>query len=281
MICTYFTDFIQAHTERSDKNRFFIDKLTTREVLTSAGLHTPSQISKFDSIEAVIFDELPDPVALKLTNLSSKAGIYLLYRVKGGYFEQLSNKLMTESEIVADIRRLCKGHKSPLIAEELVIGENGPLKIPFDYKIYTFNGNPEFILQIDRNPKIDEICFFDGNFEVITDSRATTTGEFTKLGAPAKPRNYLDMLEAAKKASKEIDRPFISVDMYTTGTDVYIGELTPTPGGPYFGSIFKFSEDFDLYLGGIMIDGYKRREWEIPEIETPPPARSNRTLKPN
>ncbi|MBF8780858.1 hypothetical protein IV505_14135 [Pseudomonas fulva] len=281
MICKYFTDFIQAHAERSDKNRFFIDKLTTREVLTAAGLQTPKQISKFSSVENIDFDELPDPVVLKLTNLSSKAGIYLLYRVKGGYFEQLSNKLMTQVEVVDDIRRLCKGQKSPVIAEELITGENGVLKIPFDYKIYTFNGKPEFILQINRNPKVDEISFFDGDFEPITDSRATTSEEFSKPGVPIKPGNYREMLDAAKRAANELNRPFISVDMYTTGVDVYIGELTPTPGGPYFGSIFKFSDAFDLYLGSLMIDGYKQRDWSIPEIETTPPARNHKMSKPN
>jgi hypothetical protein len=273
----YFTDFIQAHIEKSDKNRFFIDKIAARAVFAAAELHTPEQISKFESVEDIEFSNLPDPVVLKLTNLSSKIGIYLLYRINGGYFEQLSKRLMTKAEVIEDLKRVSNGQKSPIIAEQLVTGENGALRIPFDYKIYTFNGNPEFILQIDRNPKIDEISFFDGEFTPIKDARATTSERFSKLGNPKKPNNYLEMLESAKKAANQLDRPFISVDMYTTGTKVYIGELTPTPGGPYFGSIFRFSEEFDLYLGNLMIDGYKKRDWPIPEIKTPPPVRSNKS----
>lgn len=271
----YFTDFIQAHIEKSDKNRFFIDKISTRTVLSSAELLTPEQIAQFKSVEEIEFNNLPDPVVLKLTNLSSKIGIYLLYRINGGYFEQLSKRLMTKEDVIKDLKRLSNGQKSPIIAEQLVVGENGALRIPFDYKIYTFNGKPEFVLQIDRNQKIDEISFFDGEFTPIKDSRATTSEEFSKLGSAAIPKNYLEMLEAAKKAANQIDRPFISVDMYTTGSKVYVGELTPTPGGPYFGAIFRFSDDFDLYLGKLMIEGYQKRGWPIPEIETPPPVRSH------
>ena len=271
----YFTDFIQAHVEKSDPQRVSLDKLAIRDIVLSAGLSMPKQYFKVSSINEVDFESLPDPVVLKLTNLSSKAGIYLLYKIRGGYFEQLSKRLMTTEDILEEIGRLTKGRPSPVLAEEVVVGENGSLKIPFDYKVYTFNGKPEFVFQVDRNNKIDEIAFFDGEFSIIDDERVSTTRRGPVKGTPLRPSNYLEVLETASAAAKHLDRPFISVDMYTTGSKVFVGELTPTPGAPYFGGIFRFSNDFDLYLGGLMASGYEEKGWEIPEIKSCPPCRKS------
>ncbi len=39
----------------------------------------------------------------------------------------------------------------------------------------------------------------------------------------------------------------------SSGGGAVIGELTPAPGGPYYGDMYKFTESFDLELG---------QEWE-------------------
>ena len=63
------------------------------------------------------------------------------------------------------------------------------------------------------------------------------------------------MLDVASKISIIINSPFISVDMFSSssGGGAVIGELTPAPGGPYYGDMYKFTESFDLELG---------QEWE-------------------
>ncbi len=72
MQCRYFTDFIQAHTEKSDPNRIFIDKIAAQKFLDSANLKTPTKYFTLKSFDEIDFEKLPDPVVLKLTNLSSK-----------------------------------------------------------------------------------------------------------------------------------------------------------------------------------------------------------------
>lgn len=276
MKCEYFTDFIHAHVKKTDANRIYIDKLMTRNIVNELELPLPKIFFEISTIDDLILDEMPDPVVIKLTNLAAKRGVFILYKVKGGYFEQLRSKLFSKEELVSLIDKSFNPKTSRIIGEEVIKGLNGPMKIPFDYKLYTFDGAVKFILQIDRNNSVDNVAFFDGDFEPINESLAKTDKKYVELGEHIKPSNYNEMIRIAEEVSSHIDRPFISVDLYTTGDNAYVGELTPTPGGPYFGNIVSFSEEFDKYLGTLMLDGYMKRGWEIPEIESLPPARKKR-----
>lgn len=276
MKCEYFTDFIHAHVEKKDKNRIYIDKLMSKKLAEKSSASLPEIYSEVSSVDELVFSNLPDPVVIKLTNLASKRGVYILYKIKGGYFEQLRGKAFREDEIVGMIEKSFNPKVSKIISEQLVVGENGPLEIPFDYKLYTFDGVVEFILQIDRNASIDRVAFFDGKFEPIDNTCVSAGKKYVDLADPIKPKNYSEMIHVAEELSRKVDRPFISVDLYTSGDRAYLGELTPTPGGPYFGNIVSFSDAFDLYLGEKMADGYLKRGWSIPEIDSLPPARKKR-----
>ncbi|MCO7233455.1 MULTISPECIES: ATP-grasp fold amidoligase family protein [unclassified Cobetia] len=276
MKCEYFTDFIHAHVKKTDANRIYIDKLMTRKIVNELALPLPKIFFEISTIDDLVLDGMPDPIVIKLTNLAAKRGVFILYKVKGGYFEQLRSKLFSKEELVALIKKSFNPKTSRIIGEEVIKGLNGPMKIPFDYKLYTFDGSVKFILQIDRNNPIDNVAFFDGDFEPTNESLVKTNKKYVELGEHVKPSNYNEMISIAEKVSNHIDRPFISVDLYTTGDNAYVGELTPTPGGPYFGNIVSFSEEFDKYLGALMLDGYMKRRWEIPEIESLPPARKKR-----
>ncbi len=276
MKCEYFTDFIQAHVEKSDPNRIYIDKLMTRKMVSECSVSLPEIYFEKDSIDDVDFSTLPDPVVLKLSNLASKRGVFILYRVRGGYFEQLRGRLMSQEEVVSLLKGVFKKNKSKVIAEELVQGENGPLEIPFDYKLFVFDGRVELVEQVNRNTPMDELAFFDGEFDPLEGGKVMVQKKHTKSGKHIRPKNCKELLRLAKGISIKINRPFIRVDVYTTGEKVYVGELTPTPGGAYFGNLFRFSDGFDKYLGGKMVSGYIKRGWTIPEIEKMPPARRKR-----
>lgn len=277
MRCKQFTDFIHAHTLGVDPHSIHIDKLMTRELVEKSGFKSPKVLFQVDTIHDVDFEKLPDTLVLKLTNQASKRGVFILHKVANGFYEQLSEKIFTQEEIV---RRFDSLHtsKTKVIGEKLIFGENGAYEIPYDYKLYTFESGVQLVFQVNRNPKKDEVAFFDGDFVPITDQRVRAgPKKFVSKGNPVRPKNYAEMLAVARRLLKELDRPFVSVDLYTTGEEVYVGELTPTPGASYVGNIFRFSEQFDAQLGQLMTEGYEKRNWAIPEFDEPSPIRKKRS----
>lgn len=270
--CERFTDFIQAHVEKTDDNRVFYDKNKTKYFALEAGLNVPGVIASYSSFAEVDFGSLPSRFVLKCTSLSSKKGVYLLKRLdKYKYFELLRCSDFSIADIQSDLKGL-GAENSDLIAEELIVGEQGDEKIPFDYKFYCFEGEVEFILQIDRNVSPESMCFFDGKFCPADELIVSSDYKLIQKGAHVKPKNFLLMLESARALSAVTNRPFVSVDMYTDGHSCYVGELTGGPGGPYYGAAFKLSESFDLLLGSKMISSYMKRGWEIPVISKLAPA---------
>lgn len=61
-------------------------------------------------------------------------------------------------------------------------------------------------------------------------------------------RCWHEMLQVAKRVSRALDTPFISVDLYASPSGPVVGELTPTPGGAYFG-VWRFRPFFNQQLG--------------------------------
>lgn len=277
MQCEQFTDFIHAHITETDSHSVLIDKLFTRQAAESAGLKCPEVLFQVPTIRDVDFENLPETLVLKLTNQASKRGVFILHKFAGGFYEQLRKKVFAKSDIINHIESLDKVDEADVLGEALVLGENGAFDIPFDYKLYTFDSGVEFILQVNRNGDKDAVAFFDGNFEPIDDDRVRRgPKKYIKKGRHVRPANYRDMLDAAKQVHRVTKRPFISVDLYTTGNDIFVGELTPTPGGPYVGNLFRFSEQFDTYLGSLMQAGYRTRGWAIPTIDSLSPVRQKR-----
>lgn len=273
LICTRFTDFIQAHVEKTDGNRKFYDKNEVKKIAYKCNLKTPNILGKFNSIYDISLDAFPGEFVLKNTFLSSKNGIYLLKKssTPNIFSELLRKKEMTWDEIVNDLIKL-KVDKSEILIEELIVGENGEGQIPFDYKLYCFDGRVEFILQIDRNTVPDSMVFFDGEFNLIDESLVESDFRIVQKGIPLVPKNNKSLIENAQLISRYSNRPFVSVDVYTNGQDVYIGELTGGPGGPYYGAAFRFTDKFDIFLGEKMINGYNSRAWPIPFISKKAPS---------
>lgn len=273
-----FTDFIQAHVEKTDKYRVFIDKEETRRIAKSAKAPLPEVYQLVPHITDVEFSTLPDAFVIKPTHFASKKGVYILFRVRNKFFDLFSKRVLSDKDIVMELTAIAGRQKSNIIVEEFITGQNGSVEIPYDYKIYTFDAGVGVIVQINRNTMPNEICIFDGDFIPLGSNMVLLNDEFSRAGAPDIPRNAKQVIDMAKDLQREMDRPFISVDCFTTGERVILGELTPSPGGPYFGGIFRFSPALDKALGQFQIDGYLRRGWQLPTVEGYPPSRKTDSL---
>lgn len=275
-----FTEIVYGPRIRGITN-FRPSKSNARAVALALGVRVPQQYATFQGPDEVDFDKLPDRFVLKADNMASKRGVYLLQRRDGGYYDVFRRKLLSRDWYLKDLRAVLKEQRrSPrtlIHAEEFIVGENGADQIPFDYKLYTFDGEVQYILQVDRNTRPEVGAFFRRGFTPL-EAGMITYGTLAQ-GTPVRPRNWEQMLAVARRVSEHLDAPFIRVDLYTSGDDVILGELTPKPGGPFYGSQLRFSDAFDLELGGYWRQAVERRGLKVPKVRGLPPVLINIELE--
>lgn len=261
-----FVEFLHLRFTGRDKLFFPGDKLAVFALIRSMGFNTAENYKIFDCADDISLSKLPNVFVIKPHQLSSKRGVYVLHRIAGdcGYWDAMTNKRFWASQIVDEFSRLEKVWKEKrtslfkIIAEERVVGEYKPNGIPLDYKFYAFNGRVRFILQIDRNFVKPRLAFFGEDFSPWNWMDFLSVGKSVEIGLPVIPSQANEMLDIVINISKNLNTPFCSVDMYQSKRGPLVGELTRTPGGPYFG-MFKFNNLFDQELG----DEWRRAALEL------------------
>lgn len=112
-----------------------------------------------------------------------------------------------------------------------------------DYKFWCFNGVPKFYTINDGNGHGSMASFhMDGSpFNEITRT------DFRKAGNFSKPINFDQMVEYSKILSR--DFKFVRVDFYEIKGQLYLGELTFTPGA----GMFKYvNSAYDRIVGDML-----------------------------
>jgi hypothetical protein len=132
--------------------------------------------------------------------------------------------------------------KPRLICEKYL--ENTAEKSLYDYKIFCFGGEPEYIqVDIDRCKKH---CrnFYDRDWQLQPFSFAYKKAD-KKID---KPERLSEMLEIARKLSEGYD--FLRVDLFYYEDEIFFGELTFHPGG---GCEFITPYHYDKKLGDLLL----------------------------
>ena len=113
-----------------------------------------------------------------------------------------------------------------------------------DYKFLCFNGVPTYcqIISDRGNKELKRLNYYDMDFNFVDICRLEFPNNPNLLDK--KPKNFELMKEYAKVLSK--DFKFVRVDFYEIGDEVYLGELTFTPGSGY---IKYKNPDHGLMLG--------------------------------
>ena len=116
-----------------------------------------------------------------------------------------------------------KMEKPTIVIEEYV--EQKDVESLDDYKFYCCNGEPKFALVVaDRGTDHQSRSFVDMEWTVLPFTRR---GKISSAN-PKKPVNLDKMIELCRTLSK--DFPLVRVDFYEVDGNVYVGELTFTPG---------------------------------------------------
>lgn len=269
-----FTEFVYAPIPRGVP-RFTGGKEAARRVAEACGARGPRMLASFAGPLALSLANLPDRFVIKPNNIASRHGVFLMSRRSDTeWFDAFSQKSWTEDairrEIAEQLSQRGREPDTPVLVEEWVAGENGAEQIPFDYKLFTFDGSVELIAQIDRNHGRSRFSFFQRDFEPLPD-HLITLGRFIDKGERRRPANWQDMLDVARRVSEHLDLPFIRVDLYTTGTEVIVGEFTPQPGGALVGQ-YRLADTLDGELGAYWRMALKRRGFGAPRVKGLPPV---------
>ncbi|MCF6506382.1 hypothetical protein E9549_03010 [Blastococcus sp. MG754426] len=135
-----------------------------------------------------------------------------------------------------------------LFVVEEAIGGGEPLD---DYKFFVFDGEVAAI-QVDRGRFTGDHTrtFFTPGWEPVPVQVVAPSGPPT-----AAPEDLAGMLRAAEVLGRSFD--FMRVDLYSSGGQIWFGELTPYPGG----GVMPFEPpSFDAWLGS---------RWTLPAFPRP------------
>ena len=185
--------------------------------------HIIPTLGVWNQIEDIDFDSLPNQFVLKCTHDS---GGLVVCRDKSKLDYDFVCKLMRKT-----LRRnfYKYGREWPykdvprrIIAEEYMSDNEGDKEGLTDYKIFCFDGEPEFVMTVrDRRTSKITHRWYTKKWE-LTDLDIDGRGE--KKIAESRPEQLEEMLEYARVLSKGLKH--LRVDMYVIKGKVYFGELT-------------------------------------------------------
>jgi hypothetical protein len=226
---------------RDPKLSEFVDKyrvkdFVTRTVGSEYVLPTAALFERADDIK---LSELPEKCILKATHGSAWN---IIIRDKGRVDERkiqrFFQKRLSANYYTHSREWPYKNVKPRVLCEELLVAKSGAL--PMDYKIWCFNGSPEYIaVDVDRFED-HKRAIFDFNWSRQDFSSARP---FSKVDIP-RPRALDEFSDLARALSSVA--PFVRVDLLLHEDRPYVGELTLYPGS---GMSKFFPESADQRIG--------------------------------
>ena len=221
------------------------DKLLVRDyVREKAGeKYLIPLLGKWNKFSKIDFQTLPDQFVLKCNHDS---GGLVVCRDKSKLdYKKARRKIekSLKSNFYAVGREYQYRNIKPVILCEKFISENG--KIPIDYKIYCFNGEPDLMLvcrnRFSNDSHKAEYLFYDQDWHFC---RLIKGDEKKKDPGLPRPDNMEEMMEVARKLSA--DFIYARIDLYNINGKIYFGEITLSPNSGFYSGL---KEETDKMLG--------------------------------
>ena len=223
-----------------------VDKFNVREFLKNKGLENIliPLIGKYESIQDVNFDKLPDSFVIKTTHGGGGLNVVICQDKSKLKIEEIKEKLYFQPN---KTKKMSMGREwayiglvPGIVVEELLVNKENPEAGVNDYKIFCYNGKPEYLV-VD----VDRYIGHKRNFYKADWTRMDVSSDCPQADKDIpKPENFEKMLSIASKLSS--DFPFVRVDLYNVNGKIYFGELTFYPWSGYV----QFTpDDIDFELG--------------------------------
>jgi hypothetical protein len=198
------------------------NKFNSRQFVNKYGCKVPDLYYKSKNIDEIKFSSLPENFVIRPTfGWSSK----LVYLMKDG-LNLMDNKMYSNEELHFAIAQTLKENPNlEFLFEEFVKTEEEEVKIPNDYKFYTFNGEIAAIQLINRlSPKSGFSTFYDEKWNLIPSLNTYyPTGTYEQ-----QPKCFDEMIDKVRTLSR-LYEIFVRIDFYATPKGAIFGEFTPIP----------------------------------------------------
>lgn len=210
-------------------------------------------IGKWDTVEDIDWDKLPQQFVMKCNNGSGDVVVCPDKKMldKESTLQHFRKAFQTPYGILTGEEHY-KSIKPCIIAEELLDGSTQPNKSQslVDYKIWTFDGKPEFIVCYSNrhNKYYCEIGVYDRNWDAYPEYLRYSSHYIPEHKTMPKPNCLDDMFHVASLLSN--GHPQMRVDLYEVNGRVYFGELTLTSSGGYMN---HFTKTFLDKLGRLTV----------------------------
>jgi hypothetical protein len=219
------------------------DKYEVRQYVKEQGLeHILNQLyGVYERVEDLKFDQLPDAFVIKMTHGSSW-NIICPDKSKLKWDTELSKLHGWQKENFYFHTRewVYKQIRPRIIVEKYLGGDRGAGTPLNDYKIYCFNGKPDFIgVDLDRYTD-HRRNLYDLDWSLLP---WQYNFQNTDRIIP-KPARLDEMLEIAQKLSRGLI--FARIDLYAVQDKIIFGEVTLSPGS---GFNKFYPDEFDLRVG--------------------------------
>lgn len=235
--------------DKKDIYTIMADKYAVKEYVlqkTGANIAIPT-IGIFKNFDDVPFNLLPNSFVIKCTH--DWNSVIICHNKSDLNLEEVKSKInnaLKKNHYYHSLEWAYKNITPQIIIEPFL--SNDGVTAPIDYRVYCFNGIPQFIhLTIDKfnNRKA---LFLDTNWKICNIQR---DGLSSYPGLVDKPSQLNIMLEVASKVSSDI--PFLRVDFYIVNERLFIGECTFYPAEGFRAFIpsslnIKIGELIDLPL---------------------------------
>lgn len=223
-----------------------VDKYLVRDFVKSKGLENIliPLLGKYRTIQDVDFNDLPNSFVLKTTHGGGGLNVVVCPDKAKLNVDELKEKLSFSPDKVKS-RTMGRewayyGLTPGIVAEELLVNAENPEAGVNDYKIFCYNGKPEYLV-VD----VDRYIGHKRNFYKADWTRMDVSSDCPQADRDiTKPDNFDKMLEIAAKLSEEF--PFVRVDLYNISGKIYFGELTFYPWSGY---VQYTPDEMDFRLG--------------------------------
>lgn len=244
-----------------DYDKRLTDKLFFSDFCAVHNIETPRIISVYE--EFYLGAELPDtiPFVIKPVGNSSGQGVLILEPHEQNYRCLRTSKILTREDIYEYYRRFYDKYdpiNRTIIVEEKIF-DRGKFPIPRDFKFYVAGGRVVLVQCIDRNRTPIAITWFDEEFNRISDEEIRVNPAYAQRASFARPIDADLLIDEALRIAKIVQSSFIRVDIYTSPAGPICGEVTFTPGGPYYEKTDIFSDSIQLELGKLWNQNTKRK----------------------
>lgn len=225
-----------------------IDKETVKHYV--AGVIGPQFIiptiaAGYKSASEIDWDALPERFVIKCNHDSGSA---MVCRDKSSFDREAAVKILdvalSRNPGLNRTRAIvCKKIKPSILIEELIEPEGGgDLR---DYKFFCFGGKVRcFKVDFGRAAGEHRANYYSPQGELLPFGEQVCLPDMSKeINLPV---NLQEMIGFAEKLAASVNRAFLRVDLYNTGSRIYFGELTYYPAGGYGKFI---PEEWDMTLG--------------------------------